>query len=315
MHAPQIRTLGGHCPGPYCHQPPLRHLPKPTGRTFHCSSRLPEYSIGLILCCIENSCPYCWQCHTCRYFSPIPAASTAQVAPRPGRHPDGQQDHTRQVHPFHPLRHSSYMLPQPTSSRSVFSKFSIRTLTDDTQSYVGGLYLDQGLSTVEKWLKLLFKPYVTEAYIRVRTQHGLPPLPVPISPPLAPSTSVSSASSGLSSSVGTTSSKKPASEGSRKCNGQISTPAHRNSHHHPHASGTPTTTGHLALFNQQLQKTRRDVEWVYDDCVAEGTITTPIWAVRVEVDGEVFGRGRGGTKKAARNEAAKEGLVRMGIVV
>lgn len=55
---------------------------------------------------------------------------------------------------------------------------------------------------------------------------------------------------------------------------------------------------------------------MYDDCVDEGaTTTTPIWTVRVEVDGEVYGRGRGNTKKAARNEAAKEGLVRMGIVV
>ena len=140
---------------------------------------------------------------------------------------------------------------------------------------MGGLYLDQGLSTVEKWLKLLFKPYVTKAYIHVRTQH----------------------------------------KGSRNSNGQTSTPAHHDSHHHPRASGTPTTMNHLALFNQQLQNMRRDVEWVYSNRVAEETITTPVWAVRVKVDGEVFGRGRGDTKKAAQNEAAKEGLIRMGIVV
>ena len=174
---------------------------------------------------------------------------------------------------------------------------------------MGGLYLDQGLSTVEKWLKLLFKPYATEAYIRVRTQHGLPPLPAPVSPPLTASNSVSSTSSSSD-----TTSSEPSSDGSKTNAGATSAPAHRNPHHHPHATGTPTT-GHLALFNQQLQKSRREVEWVYDECDAEGTITTPIWAVRVEVDGEVFGRGRGGTKKAARNEAAKEGLVRMGIVV
>lgn len=177
---------------------------------------------------------------------------------------------------------------------------------------MGGLYLDQGLTKTSQWLTALLKPYTIEAYIRVRTQHGLPPLPTPVSPPLAPSTSVSSASSGTSLRSDTTSST-PASKGSRKSAGASSTA--RNSHHHPHATGTPTTTGHLALFNQQLQKARREVEWVYDDCVAEGTITTPIWAVRVEIDGEVFGRGKGGTKKAARNEAAKEGLIRMGIVV
>ena len=33
------------------------------------------------------------------------------------------------------------------------------------------------------------------------------------------------------------------------------------------------------------------------------------------VEGECLGRGRGSTKKAARNEAAKEGLVNLGIYV
>jgi ribonuclease-3 len=37
--------------------------------------------------------------------------------------------------------------------------------------------------------------------------------------------------------------------------------------------------------------------------------------VQVLVDGEFFGRGRGSTKKAARNECAKQGLVRMGVAV
>jgi len=95
----------------------------------------------------------------------------------------------------------------------------------------------------------------------------------------------------------------------------MSTQAHRNTYRHPHASGTPTTTGHLALFNQHIQKEGREIEWVYGDGVSEGATTTPIWTVRVEVDGEVFGHGKGGTKKAARNEAAKEGLVHMGIEV
>jgi dsRNA-specific ribonuclease len=33
--------------------------------------------------------------------------------------------------------------------------------------------------------------------------------------------------------------------------------------------------------------------------------------VRAMVDGKCVGRGRGNTKKAAKNEAAKEGLVKM----
>jgi len=49
--------------------------------------------------------------------------------------------------------------------------------------------------------------------------------------------------------------------------------------------------------------------------LVKGTQTTPVWYVKVMVDGEFYGRGRGNTKKAARNEAAKEGLEKMGIVV
>lgn len=90
---------------------------------------------------------------------------------------------------------------------------------------------------------------------------------------------------------------------------------------------TPTT-GHLALFNQYLQKSNRPVEWVYSDPMKEGSSdpnispeitkgmkTTPVWCVRVMVDGEFYGKGRGSNKKAARNEAAKMGLEKMGIFV
>lgn len=77
-----------------------------------------------------------------------------------------------------------------------------------------------------------------------------------------------------------------------------------------------TTIGHLALFNQQVQKANRAVEWVYSDgAEGEGTKTTPVWVVKVFVDGQCLGRGKGGTKKGARNEAAKEGLVGLGIYV
>ncbi|KAF8646361.1 hypothetical protein AX16_007227 [Volvariella volvacea WC 439] len=100
----------------------------------------------------------------------------------------------------------------------------------------------------------------------------------------------------------------------------------------------PATIGHLALFNQNLQKANRQVEWVYSDGSSDqrrrshtsGSIshkgaalgpvgkvskTTPIWSVKVLVDGEFYGQGKGSTKKAARNEAAKEGLERLGVHV
>lgn len=93
------------------------------------------------------------------------------------------------------------------------------------------------------------------------------------------------------------------------------------------------TIGHLALFNQHLQKTSRSVEWIYSDggdsannggysdvglspdVMIKGTKATPVWYVKVMVDGDFYGRGRGNTKKAARNEAAKEGLRVLGIEV
>lgn len=93
------------------------------------------------------------------------------------------------------------------------------------------------------------------------------------------------------------------------------------------------TIGHLALFNQHLQREGKPVEWIYSDgtkqtegngysdvglppeVVLKGTKATPIWYVKVLVDGQYCGRGRGNTKKAARNEAAKEGLAFLGIFV
>lgn len=73
--------------------------------------------------------------------------------------------------------------------------------------------------------------------------------------------------------------------------------------------------GHLSLFNQYVAQRNMAVEWVYKDSAGEGTRTTPVWIVRAMVDQECLGRGRGNTKKAAKNEAAKEGLQKMGVYV
>ena len=66
---------------------------------------------------------------------------------------------------------------------------------------------------------------------------------------------------------------------------------------------------------QYLQQQNKVVEWVYRDSADHGTKTTPVWLVRAMVNSECIGRGRGNTKKAARNEAAKEGLQAMGVYV
>ncbi|KAF8897912.1 ribonuclease III domain-containing protein, partial [Infundibulicybe gibba] len=173
------------------------------------------------------------------------------------------------------------------SAQAVTLRASTNIQADVFESFVGGLYVDQGLDAVKTWLDLLFRPYARAAYIVVRKQHGLPALPTPSASPRSPP----------------------------------STPLDKDE--------IPSTTiGHLALFNQHLQKADRAVEWIYSDraplhgtwgtgtdAIARGTMTTPMWYVKVMVDGEFFGQGRGGTKKAARNEAAKEGLKKLGIHV
>lgn len=161
---------------------------------------------------------------------------------------------------------------------------------------MGGLFLDQGLDAVTRWLDLLFQPYARAAYLIVRQQHGLPALPTPSSSPRSSPAPIRTEPSGML---------------------------------------TPTTTvGHLALFNQHLQKLNRDFEWKYSEGGApglsgeestnlsipsgemvHGNKTTPVWFVEIIVEGELFGRGRGNTKKAARNEAAKEGLQKLKVFV
>lgn len=83
----------------------------------------------------------------------------------------------------------------------------------------------------------------------------------------------------------------------------------------PAPSHSSATIGHLSLFNQHLQQQGKTIEWVWRDSEGQGTRTTPIWVVQAIVGEDCVGRGRGSTKKAAKNEAAKEGLARLGINV
>ena len=136
----------------------------------------------------------------------------------------------------------------------------------------------------------------------MRVQHGLSPEPDPPYPTLALAynhTGLVPASPTATTGVATSSSRLGAAA----------------SWSIPPPPRIPGNVGHLSLFNQYLQQQCRSIEWVYLDSAGEGTKTTPIWVVRAMVEGECLGRGRGSTKKAARNEAAKEGLVNLGIYV
>lgn len=90
-----------------------------------------DYCIPLTRYCTENTRPYRWQCHSRVYFLQIRLARRTQAAPRPGYHAQGQYQHTRQAHLFHPLRHHLTCPSQPTSSKSVYPKYFIWSLADD----------------------------------------------------------------------------------------------------------------------------------------------------------------------------------------
>jgi len=142
--------------------------------------------------------------------------------------------------------------------------------------------VDQGLDAVKAWLRPLLQPYLLESYQTVRAEYGLLPLQE---------------------------SQKPVPFGIISSNTDM---------HISRGSSNPppkfsATIGHLALFNQRLQQESKPVEWVYAGSAEESTKMTPVWVVRAMVDGKCIGRGRGNTKKVAKNEAAKEGLIKMGL--
>jgi hypothetical protein len=127
-------------------------------------------------------------------------------------------------------------------------------------------------------LDKLFTPYVREAYRIVREQHGLSPVGF---------------NNELDAAIGGHAPPTPPPESRR-------------------AFTNSATLGHLGLFNQRLQQHSKPIEWVFDDTVTESSNATPFWVAKALVDGECWGVGHGNNKKAAKNEAAKQGLRRMG---
>jgi ribonuclease-3 len=165
-------------------------------------------------------------------------------------------------------------------AQSVTLKASTHVQADVFESYVGGLYKDQGLGGVKIWLDKLFTPYVREAYRIVREQHGLSPA--------GSNNELDAAIAGAGHGPPT-----PPPETRR-------------------AFTNSATVGHLGLFNQRLQQHSKPIEWVFDDTIPDSTNATPFWVAKAVVDGECWGMGHGNNKKAAKNEAAKQGLRRMG---
>ncbi|KAJ4479111.1 ribonuclease III domain-containing protein [Lentinula aciculospora] len=167
-------------------------------------------------------------------------------------------------------------------AQAVALKASPNVQADLFESYIGGLYRDQGLEVVQQWLRELFRPYAMSAYRIVRTQQGLPAESLPYSP------------------------REPSND---------QTYPTRSPFGYVNRDMTLTTIGHLALFNQHIQKSNLTVEWIYTSTNPDGMKATTIWIVKVMVNGKCLGQGSGGKKVLARNEAAKLGLKSLGIHV
>ncbi|THV08185.1 ribonuclease III [Dendrothele bispora CBS 962.96] len=225
-------------------------------------------------------------------------------------------------------------------SQKLILKQSVNVRADLFESFVGGLEKDQGLNAVQSWLRELFRPLCHQAYEKVKEYHGL--------------SSTSSPSISPSEEQIDTLVRSPLSP-ARLPRGFPTDPTQ---------AVTAETSGHLALFNQSIQKEGRTVEWTFPPLGPDGNPsgsddgssssgsntsgsispttsldsassssqlglsvtlrrevilharkTTPMWFAKVTVDGEFFGSGKGVTKKAAKNEAAKMGLEKLGIQV
>jgi len=162
-------------------------------------------------------------------------------------------------------------------AQAITLKNSVHIRADVFEAYVGGLFLDQGLEVVKHWLYILFDPYIHEAYRIVRNQHGLPPVEEPLEYPPSP----------------------PCDQNVCMMHDWPSPPS---------PLSWSSSGGHLSLFNQHMQQQRKTIEWIYSSDRGPGTKTTPIWRVQALLDGQCIAEGRGSTKKAAQNDAAKAGL-------
>jgi ribonuclease III len=147
------------------------------------------------------------------------------------------------------------------------------------------VYVTQGLEVVQRWLSLLFRPYVALAYRNIRVEYGFP------------------------------SDLLPALPGAGDTSSSLTTVQYQALPASYSLAPAGMTTGHLSLFNQYLQQKGKFVEWVWTESDVSSGKATPVWAVRAMIDQQCVGKGRATTKKAAKNEAATQALQFLGIYV
>jgi ribonuclease III len=177
--------------------------------------------------------------------------------------------------------------------------------------------MDQGMDIVQPWLRELLRPLCCQAYTSIKNQHGItgPSQAIGLANPTP-----SSPSGWVSADTITTGYLSLFNQKLQKSgltvewlyssvtvdemtggSGPIINSNGNNSRANTNGSSSPTVSSEFVSVDRER--------------VQNGLRTTPMWSVTVKVDGELYGSGRGVTKKLARNEAAKVGLGKLGIDV
>jgi len=77
------------------------------------------------------------------------------------------------------------------------------------------------------------------------------------------------------------------------------------------ASNSNANIQYTALFNQHFQSQSRN--YIHRK-IRSGTGNGSLWYVTLQVNGQLYGSGAGTTLKAARSEAARQGLLSLGLI-
>ncbi|EJU01315.1 ribonuclease III [Dacryopinax primogenitus] len=141
---------------------------------------------------------------------------------------------------------------------------------------------------------------------------------LPVAPPSPALTAISSLAS---SSIGTSDMSSPIASSVysayRPSLSSISS-APPSPYRFPPPAPSRVESGQLSFFNQCLIQRGKTVKWDFDEC--GGNKTTPLWAVVARVPDdkgklEIVGAAQAPTKKAAKNEAARQAIAKLGYAV
>ncbi|CAE6487588.1 unnamed protein product [Rhizoctonia solani] len=169
------------------------------------------------------------------------------------------------------------------ASQQLTIQASVPIHADLFEAYVGALFQEQGLEPVYEFLSKILTPSVCLAYEVVRGNYveGFSPSAQAIL--VFPSTTVS---------------------------GEADLPA---APLIAHPLPFTAESGCTSLLNQHFAQQRKNLDWEFSP--PSGTSSAPVWEVRaVERGGMVLATATAGTKKTAKNIAARKALITLGIL-